>query len=83
MRIRWLSVSLLALAGCAADLEQIPFDRVDRLCGQQCSTQYSTCQSDWTAFAPYQSYRCGEDLQNCLAACPPKVETKVPSVITP
>ena len=60
----------LAVAGCAADLQHVPFDQKDRFCGQQCSKQYSVCQSEWTALAPYQSYRCGEDLENCVTACP-------------
>lgn len=83
MAIRWLSVPLLTLAGCAADLEHIPFDRVERLCGQQCSRQYSQCQSDWTAFAPYQSHRCGEDLESCVASCPPNTAAAIPNAITP
>ena len=65
----WLFI--LSASGCAADLEHIPFDQKDRFCGQQCSKQYSTCQSEWTALAPYQSYRCGEDLDACVTACPP------------
>lgn len=84
MAIRLLWVSLLTLAGCAADLEHIPFDQVEPRCGQQCSRQYSQCQSNWTAFAPYHSQRCGEDLESCVAACPPNTApaasnvTKVP-----
>ena len=60
----------LVVTGCAADLEHIPFDRAERLCGQQCSKEYSVCQIEWTALAPYQSHRCGEDLESCVTACP-------------